>query len=54
MRNAIASIRDVHRARHALENMKANGIVVPHGNRIHVLSPQSLLYVESHSLCKIS
>ncbi len=41
-------IRDIYRARHTLETMKANGIVVPQGSRIHVLSPQSLLYVESH------
>lgn len=41
-------IQSVHHARHTLETVKASSIVVPQGNRIHVLSPQSLLYVESH------
>lgn len=41
-------IRDVQRARNALEARKASGIVVQQGGGVHILTPQSLLYVESH------
>lgn len=41
-------IRDVQRALRLLEAKKAKGIVVQRGSSLHILSPQSLLYVESH------
>lgn len=41
-------IRDVQRALRLLESRKADGIVVQQGGGFHILSPQSLLYVESH------
>ena len=41
-------VRDVQRALRLLEAKKAKGIVVQRGSSIHILSPQSLLYVESH------
>ena len=40
-------IRDVQRAIRLLEEKKAKGIVVQRGSGFHILSPQSLLYVES-------
>ena len=41
-------VRDVQRALRLLEAKKAKGIVVQRGSSLHILSPQSLLYVESH------
>ena len=41
-------VRDVQRALRLLEKKKAKGIVVQRGSSLHILSPQSLLYVESH------
>lgn len=41
-------LRDVRRAIQLLEARKASGIVVQQGGGFHILSPQSLLYVESH------
>ena len=41
-------VRDVQRALRLLEEKKAKGIVVQRGSSLHILSPQSLLYVESH------
>lgn len=41
-------VRDVQRALRLLEAKKAKGIVVQRGSSVHILSPQSLLYVESH------
>lgn len=41
-------LRDVHRALRTLACRKASGIVVQQGGGFHILSPQSLLYVESH------
>lgn len=41
-------IRDVRRACRLLELQKANGIVIQQGSGIRILTPQSLLYVESH------
>lgn len=41
-------VRDVQRALRLLEEKKSKGIVVQRGSSLHILSPQSLLYVESH------
>lgn len=41
-------VRDVQRALRLLEEKKAKGIVVQQGSSLHILSPQSLLYAESH------
>lgn len=41
-------LRDVRRALRLLESRKASGIVVQQGGGFHILSPQHLLYVESH------
>ena len=41
-------VRDVQRALRLLEEKKAKGIVVQRGSSLHILSPQSLLYAESH------
>lgn len=41
-------IRDVRRAIRMLEIQKDNGIVIQHGGGLHILSPNTLLYVESH------
>lgn len=41
-------IRNVRRALRLLEAKKAQGIVVQQGSGLHILSPQSLLYAESH------
>ena len=38
----------LERALRLLEEKKAKGIVVQRGSSLHILSPQSLLYVESH------
>lgn len=39
--------RSVRRALQMLEERKIGGIVVQHGSSVHILVPQSLLYVES-------
>ena len=41
-------LHDVRRAIRLLDARKSNGIVVQKGSQIHILSPRSLLYVESH------
>ena len=41
-------VRDVQRALRLVEEKKAKGIVVQRGSSLHILSPQSLLYAESH------
>lgn len=40
-------LRDVRRACSSLELRKRNGIVIQHGGRVHILMPQTLLYIES-------
>lgn len=41
--------RNVHRALSALDSRKASGISVQRGGQLHILTPQSILYLESHS-----
>lgn len=42
-------LKNVTRALHTLESQKAHGILVQRGGRSHILAPQSILYLESHS-----
>lgn len=40
-------LKNVARALHTLESQKARGILVQRGGRLHILAPQSILYLES-------
>ena len=42
-------LKNVARALHTLELKKAHGILVQRNGRLHILAPQSILYLESHS-----